>query len=194
MKPKNILQNTLLSALLILLSSLSLQAMELGDVSLAGNGCYGSTIITPVSAVRGRISLPVRASLNKKAGLASFERSTCNIRIPVKLAPNEKLQILDVAQSVRLSVSAGAEVKSNLNLTLVGRRTPDLTLVVKAEDNNITTAKVLKTEKSVVIAESNCGQDTIIAGNLSLLAVGQSGASATTSSVKVTLKVLSCEE
>lgn len=187
MKPKNIL-------LLIQLLSLSLQAMELGEVSLAGNGCYGSTIITPVSAVPGRVSLPLRASLNKKAQLASFQRTSCNIRIPVILAPNEKLQIIDIAQLVRMSISAGTQVKSNLNLSLVGQKASDLSLVAKAEDKNITLSKVLKTQNSAVIAESSCGQDSIIAGNLSILAIGEGAASATTGSVKVTLKVVSCGE
>ncbi len=190
MNPKQ----TIISVLLVSFTVISVKAMELGELIQSGNGCYGSAVITPVSSVRGRISLPIRASLNKKADLASFERKACNIRVPIKLAPNEKLQILDVAQSMRLTASPGTRVKNTLNLSLVGSRTKDQILDVKAEEKSISLVQVLRSEKSVVLAESKCGEEAIIAGNSNILVTGDGKAAVTTGSVHVTLKVVNCEE
>lgn len=177
--------------LAIQFTAFSLQALELGNIIISGSGCYGSTIVSPITS-EGRLLLPIRVSLNKKAATA-FDRKTCNIRIPVTLNKSEKLQILDVSQSVRVIAAKGAGVKSSLNVSLVGQRTSDLTLAVDATTQHTSIVKTLKSERAVVVAESECGEDAVIAGNLNVLATGQAKALATTSSAQLTLRVVSCK-
>ncbi len=185
-----ILNQIVFSLLLTLVTAFSVQAMELGPIALGGNGCYGTSQL--IETTEGRLLLPLRVRVNKKADTA-FDRKTCNIRIPISLAANEKLQILDVSHRLRVFAYQGAEVKASLNISLVGQKTSDLVFAVKAVDKNISLVKIVKSDAAKVLAESKCGQDTMLAGNLNVLVTGQAGALISTGSTQVTLRVVSCD-
>ncbi len=185
MRPSHIL----FSLLLVSLTVISSQAMELGPAAIAGNGCYGATQI--IETGDGRLILPIRVRVNKKAD-AAFDRKTCNVRVPVSLAANEKLEVLDVSYPLRVVAYQGSEVKSALNVSIVGQRTSDLALTVTAIDQNISMTELLQTEPSKVLAESKCGVDTMLTGNLSVLVTGQARAFVSTGSSQVALKVVAC--
>lgn len=148
-----------------------------GKVSMVGNGCYGNSQMVPVSGTEDRYTLPIKVKMDKKSGSA-FDRKTCNVRLPVSLNPNEKLQISDILQVVHLN---GNSVKSTLNISVVGKKTKPL---VSGK------SQVLKMGGLVV--ESACGRDTIVTGNLNVLATGNGAALAETDAVVLTLKVVSC--
>lgn len=184
------LKHILFSLLSIQLTTLNLQAIELGEAIIGGTGCYGQTHLT--LSEDGRLTLPIRARVNKKSDIA-FDRKSCNIRIPVTGAPNEKLQLLDVAQVVRIVGYVGADIKSTLNVSLFGVRTSDLTLTVKAVENNISVVEVVRSENAKVLAESICGKDTMLTANLNILATGEARAFASTGATEVTLRVVNCD-
>lgn len=183
------LKHIIFSLLSIQLTALNLQAMQLGEPIIGGTGCYGPTQIK--LSEEGRLTLPIRARVNKKSDVA-FDRKSCNIRIPVTGAPNEKLQLLDVSQVVRVVGYVGADIKSTLNVSLVGVRTSDLILAVKAVDNNISVVEIVKSENAKVLAESTCGKDAMLTANLNILATGEARAFASTGATEVTLRVVSC--
>lgn len=183
-------KNIFIAFLSVLFGSLSVSAMQLGDLVIAGNGCFGSSKMVLVSAEEGRYALPIRAKLNKKSDSA-FDRKTCNIRLPIALNQNEKLQLVNLSQVVRLVGYKGADVKSSLTMGLVGRVSKPLAFNLKITDEDISTAEILRADG--VVAESDCGQSVMLTGNLSLLVNG-SGTQAfvSTGAALITLKVVSC--
>lgn len=184
------LKHIIFSLLSIQLTVLDLQAMELGDAIIGGTGCNGPTQLR--LSDDGRLTLPIRARVNKKSDVV-FDRKSCNIRIPVTGAPNEKLQLLDVAQVVRVVGYVGADIKSTLNVSLVGVRTSDLILAVKAIENNVSVVEVVRSENAKVLAESVCGKDTMLTANVNILATGEARAFASTGATEVTLRVVNCD-
>jgi len=176
--------------LMIVLPSYS---MQLGDMVLGGNGCFGSAKLIQVGAsADGRYALPIRAKINKKAG-AAFERKTCNLRLPVSLSPNEKLQLVNLSQVVRLVAYKGAEVRTSLSMGVVGSSTIPLNYEVKVTEEDSSIIENLKADG--VVAESACGKNAMITGNLSLLVNGSSAqAFVSTGTALVTLKVVNCNQ
>lgn len=167
-------------------------AMQLGDVVIGGNGCFGSGKLVPVSSAEGRYALPIRAKINKKSG-AAFERKTCNLRLPVSLSPNEKLQLVNLSQVMRLVAYKGAEVKSTLTVGIVGQSAVPLNFEMKVAEDDTSVVENLKANG--IVAESGCGQSAMITGNLSLLVNGSSAqAFVSTGTALVTLKVVNCNQ
>lgn len=149
-----------------------------GKISVAGNGCYGDMQITPISGIEDRYELPIKVKLNKKAGSA-FTRKTCNIRLPISLKSNEKLQVSDVSQAVQIN---GRDIKSTLNISVTGQKTKPLVA---------TSSQMIKADG--ILVESKCGRDAMLTGNLNVLAFGAGDGSATTEAVQVTLKIVRCD-
>lgn len=175
-----------------LFSLSSYASLQLGDLKTAGNGCFGSAQIVTVNAEENRIAFPIRVRVNKKSE-TSFERKTCNLRLPIKLGPNQKMQLVNLSQVVRVVSYKGAEVKTNLSFGFVGKSSQPLTFEMKATEDDTSTVEIMKADG--VIAESECGRDTILTGNLSGLVNG-SGTQAfvSTGTALVTLKVLNCNQ
>lgn len=181
-----------LSLVLTVFICLPAFSMQLGDIVLGGNGCFGSSKIIAVNSAEGRYALPIRAKVNKKAG-TGFDRKTCNLRIPVTLNANEKLQLVNLSQVVRLVAYKGAEVKTSLSMGVAGQSGAPLNYNVKITDEDSSIIENLKADG--VVAESTCGKDAMITGNLSLLVNGSSAqAFVSTGTALVTLKVVNCNQ
>lgn len=161
---------------LVLISVMSQAASPVtdGKISIGGKGCFGSFVIKRVGNQSDRYELPIQVKLEKKTG--SFERKTCNMRLPVALNKNEKLQISDVSQQVKID---GPGAKSSLTISVTGK---------KSEPLVTTFSTVLKVNG--ILAESECGRDTMLTGDLNLFA--SENVSAETYPVQVTLKIVSC--
>ena len=82
---------------LLLGSFQTVSAFELGKLALSGTGCFGGTRVVAIEGEAARYALPIRVRLNKKEDSA-FDRRTCNMRLPVSLNANEKLQIWNLSQ------------------------------------------------------------------------------------------------
>jgi hypothetical protein len=176
--------------LIILTVSTSGFSMELGSITMGGNGCFGSGKLILVNQESGRYALPVRAKINKLNG-PSFDRKTCNLRLPVSLGANEKLQITDLSQVVRVVGYKNAEIKTNLAVGFAGQSLIPLTYETKLTGEDSTIIENVKS--GGVIAESGCGKDAMLTGNLSLLISGSSAqAFVSTGTALMTLKIVSC--
>lgn len=181
---------SLLSILTIVLTSASAFSMQMGNVSMGGNGCFGASSLVEVNGEPGRYAFPIRVRVNKKSE-TTFDRKTCNIRLPISLAPNEKVQLVNLSQVVRAVGYAGADVKSNLNMSFAGRSAEALVFETKITADEPSVIEILKNDG--VVAESACGKDAMLTGNLSILVHGAgSQAFITTGSAMLTLKVVTC--
>jgi len=178
------------SFITLLFLGLNLKALELGEPIMGGNGCIslGKAILSE----GGVLKVPLGLRLVKQKDTA-FDRKTCNFRLPISLNANEKLQILDASQSVRILTKAGAQVKSTLNISLVGHSTKDLSISSGLPDKNTSAVEILKSEKGEILAETECGQSAMLAGNHNILATGAARSFTSTGSARITLKIVSCE-
>ena len=173
-------------------SVLSNASIKLGDLKTAGNGCFGPTQIVTVNAEENRIAFPVRVRVNKKAE-TSFDRKTCNLRLPLKLGPNQKVQLLNLSQVVRVVAYKGAEVKTNLSFSFVGKSSQPVTYEMKSTEDDTSSVEIMKADG--VLAESDCGRDAILTGNLSGLINGNgTQAFLSTGAALITLKVVNCNQ
>lgn len=177
------------TTLLLLAFTATANAFELGKLALAGTGCFGGSKVVAVEGENSRYALPIRVRLNKKSD-TSFDRKTCNMRLPVSLSANEKLQILNLSQTIRVIASKDTEVKSTLNLSLLGKKSIPLIYTFKATEDSVSVVENLKSEG--LLTESGCGGDAMITGDLNILATGNAKALASTGTALVTLKVLTC--
>lgn len=148
-----------------------------GTLSLSGNGCYGDPKMVPVIGEKNRFELPVKITFDKKSK-TPFERKTCNMRLPIKLKKNMKLQISDVSQIVHMD---GRGIKSTLSVSVVGKKSKPLIA---------TTSKTLTAEGLLV--ESDCERDVILTADLNVVASGSEIVSAKTEPAQVTLKIVKC--
>lgn len=174
----------------VLTISITSMALELGEVSIGGTGCFGTSRLIKLNGTEGSYVAPLRVRLNKTS-TAAFERKSCQIRIPVKLNANEKLQISDVSQSVRMLLNKNVAAQTSLEVSVVGQRVEALKSVATASDRNQTITDVVKNQGLVV--ESACGKDTIITGNLNALVTGEAKAFVSTGSLNLKINVVSCE-
>jgi hypothetical protein len=175
-----------------LLVSLTSNAGSLGQISMGGTGCSvpsGSDGLVAVPGQKNRFSIPLQVVVNKKDD--TLVRKTCAFRLPAHLAANEKVVVSNAAQWVRLGASTGGQVKTNLEIFLAGSRGNPLTTEVKAITKPARLFQTVRAEG--VIAESACGQDTIIGGNLSALASGPAQATAAVGNLLLTMKIVSCQ-
>ena len=179
------------SILVFILSVFSVQAfsMELGTVSVAGTGCFGSTKLVPMKIEEGRYALPLRVRANKAAD-AAFDRKACSLRIPISVGPNEKLQLVNASQVVRVVGYKGSEIKTSLNLGFVGKASTPMNYQVSAAEDDISSVEVVKYAQ--VLSESDCGKNVMLSGNLNALINGNAPAFVSTGAAIVTLKVVSC--
>jgi hypothetical protein len=176
---------------LILISSASF-SMELGNLMISGSGCFGSSRLIAVNKEEGRYALPIRAKVNKAAG-SDFDRKSCNLRLPVSLGNNEKVQIVNLSQVIRVVANRGTEIKSDLNISFAGKAGRPLSFETLVVNDDTSVIENLKSDG--VVAESNCGKDAMLTGNLSMLVNGNSAqAFVSTGTALLTLKVVSCNQ
>jgi hypothetical protein len=166
-------------------------SLQLGEIVSAGAGCFGSGRVVAISGQEGRYAIPLRVRVNKKAD-AAFDRKSCQVRIPVTLAPNEKLQLIEASQVVRVISQKDADIKTNLTLGLVGRGTKTVGTQLKVTEDETSYIENVKTEG--IISESGCGQSTMLMGNLNAMVTGANAQTfVSTGAMLLTLRTVSCE-
>ena len=148
-----------------------------GTIAVSGNGCYGDQKMVPVIGEKNRFELPVKVILDKKSK-TPFERKTCNMRLPIKLRKNQKLQISDISQIVHMD---GRGLRSTLTLSVVGKKSKPLIAATATTLNSLG-----------IVVESNCDRDVILTADLNVTANGPDIVSAKTEPVLVTLKIVKC--
>lgn len=182
--------SSFLMAAILLLPTTSF-SMQLGELSMAGPGCFGSNKVVAISGQDGRYAIPMRVRVNKKSD-AAFDRKSCQVRIPVTLAANEKLQVVEASQVVRVISQKDADIKTNLTLGLVGRGSKTASFQMKAIEDETSHIEIVKTEG--LISESACGQSTMLSGNLNALVTGANAQTfVSTGALLLTLRTVSCD-
>ncbi len=148
-----------------------------GNISVSGNGCYGDQKMVPVIGEKNRFELSIKVVLDKKSK-TPFERKTCNMRLPIKLRKNQKLQISDISQIVHMD---GRGLRSTLTLSVVGKKTKPLIAATSTTLNS-----------PGILVESDCNRDVILTADLNVTANGPDIVSAKTEPVFLTLKIVKC--
>jgi hypothetical protein len=176
----------------ILFSTLS-QAFEITDLQIAGSGCevpVGGHELIPVLGSANRFGIPLMMNLEKQASPA-LNRKLCTMSLAVKLNAGEKLQVLDVSQKVSLLAGVGAKASTQLEVFMAG----EVGAPLKAE---ITGVKKLVRRNQVlneagIVAESECGHDTIVRANSSIVLQGDARARVKSDMLALTLRIVACK-
>lgn len=156
-------------------------AAEFGKAILSGQGCRTQD----VKLVEGKNSVPLDFVIVKKYN-QSLLRKTCNLRMPVKLGKNEKIQLREVAVDLESKVAKGMITSGEASLHTGFVHIKEFSHTVVGLHGNV--KKVLKSNT----VESKCGQDTMLAINLSLNASGKEEITLSSGDLNFEIKVVSC--
>ncbi|MFZ3230573.1 MAG: hypothetical protein WA160_10250 [Pseudobdellovibrio sp.] len=186
--------NKIFSTVGFFLFSFNVHAGSLGDLTIGGAGCVNNSKTQKINLIAGskdRYSIPIHIKLNKDATV-SLGRKACNFRLPVVLNPDEKVSLMNLSQHVELEANKGSQVKTSLEVffAALGKSKPIIT-EIKATDKSEKLSQVVRLDG--VIAESACGNSTIVSGNLSAVASGSAGAVANLESLLITIQIAKCK-
>lgn len=169
-------------------------AGSFGDLAISGTGCVAKSAdakkIKPVAGQVDHYEIPLQLKVEKKLALA-LERKACNFRLPVKLEKTEKIVVSNYAYDIHLFAEKGSRIKSTLDVFLASKRGKPSLFEVKAIDKNEQMTKTISSES--VAAESDCGKDAIVSGNLSVVATGVAKAAVDTDALFLTLQIVKCK-
>lgn len=171
------------SAIIVLSSVISAQAITFGKLELAGKGCVNKTAELKTENEEDSLySIAMNIKMNKKG---SLDRKTCNVTLPVTLEAGEKLLIQNVSQNVSAEVGAGGKAQAQIEVFLAGE-----------------TSDVLKTEFTAngkkeltmngTVSESACGGAVNVRANASAVAMGSGKVSLSQDELKLNLRVIKC--
>jgi hypothetical protein len=175
----------------VLFSTLS-QAIEITDLQIAGSGCEvptGGHELIPIAGIADRFGIPVMMKIDKQAAQA-LVRKSCNMSLAVKLNAGEKLQVLDASQKVRLLAGSGSKASTQLEVFLAGQQGVPLKAEIISTTKLVRSSQVLN--DAGVVAESECGKDTIVRANSSVMMQGPSRARVSTAALELSLRIVSC--
>ena len=141
---------------------------KLGSFNRVGTGCSGESKFIED---KDNLKIPLFLSINtpNQSLERAFERKTCQFTLPIQLEKNEKLQLVDISQKIKLIAPKGYSIKSELSAYFVGSKfkTP-LVLEVQDSEKNET----LKSKNLDMV--SDCGKDVILKGSLNAFVKKQS--------------------
>ena len=161
----------------------------LGLPTFSGEDCSGSQKLELLKGFENRFRLGLQLDFIKKNSVG-LVRKKCAFRMPVKLGPKEKLVIKNIEQDIQFNGGRAAAVKSSLEFFLVGKTSKPLVAELRGLDAVQNISKKLQVDG--ILAESKCGQDAIVAGNLSAVITGLGQATVMYSPVLVSLEVIRC--
>jgi hypothetical protein len=192
MKPQNarIARSLMVFGLMAL--TVNASALEIGQLQLAGNGCVAPTGAHDVGRIDGasdRYSIPIMLK-EEKLSEASLARVSCVMALPISLAANEKLQILDVSQKVRLRAGASSSARFDLEVFLVGQEGTKLNAEINAQEKTVRSTRTLNEEG--VLAESKCGDSVMVRANSSARLMGTSRVRVQSEALKLGLRIVAC--
>lgn len=148
--------------------SFNSNAYKLGSFNRVGTGCSGESKLIED---KDNLKIPLFLSINtpNQSLERAFERKTCQFTLPIQLEKNEKLQLVDISQKIKLIAPKGYSIKSELSAYFVGSKfkTP-LVLEVQDSEKNET----LKSKNLDMV--SDCGKDVILKGSLNAFVKKQS--------------------
>lgn len=178
--------------LAIIIMSLSAKAIEITDLQIAGSGCSvptGGHELIPIAGSVDRFGVPLMMNIDKLAS-SSIARKSCVMSLAVKLNAGQKLQVIDAAQKVKLTASAGSKASTQLEVFLAGSQGVPLKAEIAAVNKQVRLSQVLNS--AGVVAESECGKDVIVRANSSIMIQGPSRAKINTDALALTLRVVAC--
>jgi hypothetical protein len=173
------------------LLTISVQAITLGTLQIAGAGCTNKTSdLKLISEADSLYSIPLNLYV-KKEETQSLERKACTASLLVTLATDEKLVIEDVSQKVNTRVHPKGVAKTQLEVFLTGQKGEILKAESAPTDAYLSSRHHLSQDGQVT--ESACGGEVIVRANASGIATGEAKVRIYHEDLRLKLKVVKCE-
>ncbi len=179
--------------LAVMIMGLSAKAIDITDLQIAGSGCSvptGGHELIPIAGSVERFGIPIMMNIDKLAANL-IARKSCTMSLAVKLNAGEKLQVIDVAQKVKLTASKGAKASIQLEVFLAGSQGVPLKAEVSAVNKQVRSSQLLNA--AGVVAESECGKDVIVRANSSVMLQGAARSKVSSDMLALTLRVVACQ-
>lgn len=167
--------------------------LQFGDLQVAGNACDVETGVQPLQKVEDsdiRYVLPTSIYIRKDHS-KSLLRGACTFALPVTAAPGMKVIAANAAQLVSLRAEARSNVKVELELFKSGSSNEKMVKTLVTKDESDISAEILR--KVDLIAESECGGQIILRGNLSAIMMGSGASRAYTRNLEMDILAVPCE-
>lgn len=161
-------------------------AFKPGKINLSGTGCASSEVEMKAES-SSLYKVPMEISFSKDSP-SVLVRKQCQFSWPIQLNPKEKLQILNVSQTVQVSAFEGANVKASLSVSVVGGEKSKIA-DIEVKDA-VAPEKVFKQDG--VVFETKCGKDIILRGLSSAFIQGTGRGTVRTKELSFEVKGVSC--
>lgn len=167
--------------------------LQFGDLQIAGHACDAESGIQPLQKVEGseiRYKLPTSIYLRKDSS-KSLLRGSCTFALPVTAAPGMKVIAANAEQLVSLRAEAKSNIKVELELFKSGSIGEKLVKELLTQEKSGASAEILRHVD--LIAESECGGEIILRGNLSATLLGSGSSRAYARHLEMDILAVPCE-
>ena len=168
------------------------QDLTLGELQLSGTACVTSGAGSQsLEIVDDKLEIPI-SLMAKKANGSGILRGTCAFSLPLQMAPGRRLVVSETSIPGLLNLAKGSSSRVSAEIFKVGDHGQVLT------DMSSATAKKIK--KSIELTQAgqvllvDCGESTILRGNLSALIQGTGRATVSLGALELGAKVEVCAE
>lgn len=170
------------------------QALQFGELKIAGNACDAETGVQELVKVEDseiRYLIPLSLYLRKDQG-KSLARANCTFSLPVKAAAGMKVIAANSAQLISLRAAANSNLKVELELFKSGSSNEKVNMELVTEDHSDVAADILR--KPDLIAQSECGGQMILRGNLSTVMRGQGSSRVYARDLELDILAVPCDQ
>lgn len=155
--------------------------------SIRGSGCTAENARLEVHPFLHNLELTPSALNVSNASEGGLNRKTCMVALPVHVPAGKKLVISDARLVTKSQLQSSAVATAQVEAFTAGSQSKPLVSSLTPAQNGVVRAKLKE-----VLAESECGQDTNLRINASILAQG-ANAEASVKTLRVKYKLTSCE-
>ena len=181
------------SLLCLGLGPTALAEVELGDVSLAGNGCPGGdNVYVFHSSYSGRLIVVFwEYELDQAQSSSRMLRKSCSAAIPFSLPDGERLVLESPAIGGYFNLNNDTQLTTQLEAFIAGESSPKVKGTIETDHFGEASRYYFRDDNIQVV--SQCGEEGLLRLNTSMRLKGSEGSStAKVKTAAVTLKTESC--
>ncbi len=171
-------------------SAMALDGVVLGNLAIAGNGCYQSPVQPELQLSSDKIEIPLSLMV-KKESAASLARGACSLALPIEVDANHRLILSDAKLVGRVNLAKGSSSIVNVEIFKAGEKGISQVASADAKEKRLRDGFVL--EQSGEIFALACGESAILRVNSSGILKGKARATTSLRGLEMGLRLELCQ-
>ncbi len=171
-------------------SVLALDGVVLGNLAIAGNGCYQSPVQPELQLSSDKIEIPLSLMV-KKESAASLARGACSLALPIEVDANHRLVLTEAKIVGRVNLAKGSSSLVSVEIFKAGEKGVSQVASAEAKDKRLRKDIIL--EQSGEIFSLACGESAILRVNSSGILKGAARATTSLRGLEIGLRLEPCQ-